>query len=141
MTVTFLFLMFCLLPSSDLSRNNFQQEQQKNECDFSEYKPIRISDYKLPIKKKVEPEYSKLAVDSKIAGIVVVKVLVDLKGNVVRACAGKEHPLLKQAAIEGAVQWKFVRNCRSCFGRKAKYMEEFIVFNFELNTPTRPSND
>jgi hypothetical protein len=141
MTIAFLFLILCQLPDFDPPSDSLQQVQQKDECDFTEYKPIRISDYKVPIKKRVEPEYPKLAVDAKIAGAVVVKVLIDLQGNVIRACAGKEHPLLKQAAIEAALQWKFIRNCKNCFGRKTKYMEEFIVFKFDLNIPTRPSNN
>ena len=127
-------------PPPPLSTKTTQQKQQKDECDFSAFKPIRICDYKVPIKKRVEPEYPKLAVEAAIGGRVVVKVLLDLKGNVVRACAGKEHPLLKQAAIDAALEWKFIRDCKSCFGRKTKYMEEFIVFNFDLNAPTSPKD-
>jgi TonB family protein len=140
MTLAFLICILCRLPEFGQPTNGFPQGRQKDHCDFSEYKPMRISDYRLPIKKSVEPEYPKWAFDAKIGGRVVVKVLIDLKGNVVGACAGEDYPLLKHSAIEAARKWKFVRNCRTCHGRKTKYMEEVIVFNFELNIPTQHSN-
>lgn len=55
---------------------------------------------------RVTPEYPKLAA-SRVAGDVVVELLIDEKGNVesVRVVSG--HALLQQAAIEAARQWKF----------------------------------
>ena len=103
MRVAFLFLILCQPPNFNLPSDSVQQLEEKDECDFKEYKPIRISDYKVPIRKRVEPEYPRLAVDAKIVGTVVVKLLIDLKGNVIRACAEKGHPLLKRAAIEAAL--------------------------------------
>jgi outer membrane biosynthesis protein TonB len=130
-----LLIIICVRPVTFALVNSPQQEKekQKDECDFSGYNPIRISDYRIPIRKRVEPEYPKLAVDAGIAGRVTVKVLVDLKGNVVRACAATGHPVLKQPSVESALKWKFIRNCKRCFGRKARYMVEWIVFRFEPN--------
>lgn len=133
MRTTLLVIIICLPPVTFAFANSPQQEKdkQKDECDFSDYKPIRISDYRIPIRKRVEPEYPKLAVEGGIVGRVTVKVLVDLKGDVVRACAATGHPVLKEPAIESALKWKFIRNCKRCFGRRARYMEEWIVFRFE----------
>ena len=56
---------------------------------------------------RVTPEYPKAARSARVAGDVVVELVIDEKGNVesVRVVSG--HALLHQAAIEAARQWKF----------------------------------
>src|SRR5215470_4828104 len=115
-----------LLP---ISAAVLQQEQQKqsDECSFSEYKYVIMSDYKIPVKKKAEPEYPPMAIRAKITGVVQVKLLVDQEGNVVRACATAGPQMLKESAIAAARKWKFVRHFGLRLGRKIKYMQEWIL--------------
>ncbi|HNH81047.1 MAG TPA: TonB family protein [Acidobacteriota bacterium] len=56
---------------------------------------------------RVTPEYPKAARSARVAGDVVVELVIDEKGNVesVRVVSG--HALLRQAAINAAQQWKF----------------------------------
>ena len=56
---------------------------------------------------KVEPVYPDLARKAGIEGMVVVKVLIDTKGNVDKVEVVKSHPMLDDAAIEAAKQFKF----------------------------------
>ena len=82
--------------------------------------------------KKVEPEYPAIARAARASGKVQVKTLVDLEGNVARACAVHGHPLLRQAAERAALEWKFKPNFG--FSRKSKfrrkYLQSWIVFGF-----------
>ena len=135
-------ILLSLLITPSISANNFKPEQQKqaDECDFSELKYLRISDYKVPVKKKTEAEYPPMAIEAKVTGIVQVKVLVDQGGNVIRACATEGHPMLKEAAMAAARKWKFVRYFGMRTGRKIKYMQEWILFNFMLDDAKKPSN-
>ncbi len=54
-----------------------------------------------------KPPYPPIARQAKAAGTVVVKVLVDEKGNVVSAQAVSGHPLLQAASVSVARQAKF----------------------------------
>lgn len=57
---------------------------------------------------RVNPIYPEIARKDKIAGIVIVEVLIDKTGNVVDALALKDLPDgLGQAAIDAVKQWKF----------------------------------
>jgi outer membrane biosynthesis protein TonB len=114
---------------------NAQETESNSECDFSSYKPLVISHAPLGgAVKKVEPEYPAVARAARSGGQVQVKTLVDLKGNVVRACAAHGHPLLRHAAEKAALEWKFKRNfgfsSKSKF--KRKYLQSWIVFTFRL---------
>lgn len=57
--------------------------------------------------KRVNPEYPELAKKAGIEGTVVVKVLVNTKGDVEKVEVLKSHPLLDEAAVEAAKQFKF----------------------------------
>src|SRR5829696_7331624 len=84
-----------------------QQAKQSRECDFSESgRVIRMSGV-TPAIKKVKPDYPGFAKAAKIEGRVVAAVLLDRKGEVLPACAISGHPLLRDAAIQAALQWKF----------------------------------
>ena len=112
-------------------------QEAEPDCDFSAYKPLVISHAPLggPI-KKVAPEYPRVAKAARAQGEVQVKILVDLKGNVVRACAAHGHPLLRVAAEEAALEWKFKPNfgfsIKPKFKSKRKHLESWIVFNFRM---------
>lgn len=127
-------LLFVVLFSSTFVYTSRAQNElsQIEDCDFSLYKPIRITDYKSPIRKKVVPDYPQLAKEAKVQGTIQVKVLIDQKGNVVKACSTTGHPLLRDAGVQAALQWKFQRSCKSCLGRQIKYLVDWLIFNFKL---------
>src|SRR6185295_12287590 len=54
-----------------------------------------------------EPAYPPLAKAARISGNVEVEVVIDQRGNVTDARAVSGHPLLKDAAVASARQWKF----------------------------------
>lgn len=86
-------------------------------------KPVEI--------KRVNPVYPELAKKAGIEGTVVVKVLVNTKGDVEQVEILKSHPLLDDAAMEAARQFKF---------KPGKQRDKFvkvwvsIPFNFKLKT-------
>ena len=104
------------------------------ECDFSDHKPLVVSQL-FPVIKKVQPKYPAMARAAQVEGKVMVKILVDRKGNVAEACVVEGHPLLRAAARAAVLEWKFQKN----FGFskkskiKAKYLQLQPVFNFNLN--------
>lgn len=57
--------------------------------------------------KRIPPVYPELARKAGIEGRVTVKVLIGTKGDVERVEIVKGHPMLNDAAIEAAKQWKF----------------------------------
>lgn len=57
--------------------------------------------------KRVSPMYPPLAKVSRTSGAVVVEVVVDESGNVISARALSGHPLLREAAVAAAYQWKW----------------------------------
>lgn len=57
--------------------------------------------------KRVEPIYPELARKAGIEGMVVVKVLIGTKGDVEKVQVVKSHPMLDEAAIAAAKQFKF----------------------------------
>lgn len=108
-----------------------QAQDSSPACDFSTYKPIVISHAAwTDVVKKVKPEYP-LGGHIRVQSEVEVKVIVNRKGDVVAACATSGYPLLRASAVQAAGKWKFKPNFG--FGRrqKRKYMQTFIVFNFE----------
>ncbi|HQU73114.1 MAG TPA: energy transducer TonB [Calditrichia bacterium] len=62
-------------------------------------KPVEI--------KRVNPVYPELAKKAGIEGVVVVKALVNTKGDVEKVEILKSHPLLDEAAVTAAKQFKF----------------------------------
>jgi TonB family protein len=56
---------------------------------------------------RVEPVYPPLAKAARVSGAVVVEVTLDEEGNVISARALSGHPLLKDAAVAAARDWRF----------------------------------
>jgi TonB family protein len=56
---------------------------------------------------KPQPVYPAIARSALVSGVVVAEVTVDTCGNVVMARALSGHPLLRQAAIDAAMQTRF----------------------------------
>jgi len=57
--------------------------------------------------RRVEPAYPPLARHAGVQGIVLLRVEVDEKGNVVQIEVVRGHPLLVNAAVEAVKQWKY----------------------------------
>ncbi len=79
--------------------------------------------------KRVNPEYPELAKKAGVEGTVVVKVLVNTKGDVEKVEVLKSHPLLDDSAVEAARQFKFKPG-----KQRDKYVKVWvsIPFNFTL---------
>lgn len=78
---------------------------------------------------KPAPVYSKLAKDARAQGAVAVQILVDEAGRVVSAQATSGHPLLKQAAVQAALQARFSPTVLN--GQPVK-VSGVITYNFVL---------
>lgn len=106
----------------------------KDSCGFSKYKRLKEPHalYKAAV-KKVEPEYPPAARSVRADGKVVVRILVNKKGDVVKACAIEGHPLLRADAVEAAKQWKFKKNFGFVdYKSKERFAEIDLTFNFGL---------
>jgi protein TonB len=57
--------------------------------------------------RRVNPVYPPLARAARVSGVVVVEVVVDRTGAVTSARALQGHPLLREAAVAAATQWKW----------------------------------
>jgi len=72
--------------------------------------PLRVGgDVKAPVLvKRVEPEYTAEAKESRISGIVILEIVVSAEGNVIDAKVLKPLPFgLDEKAVEAVKQWKF----------------------------------
>ena len=104
-------------------------------CDNSDLRPIRMSHVlKNAVIEIPKPEYPKAAGAVNASGKVTVRVLIDLKGEVVKACALDGHPLLRKAAVDAAKAGIFKPNFgltlpQEQYGRR--YLEDEITFTFE----------
>jgi hypothetical protein len=112
----------------------------KDPCDFSSYHPIRISEA-IANHKNDElfmPEYPEEAKKKKVEGDVIVKILKNRDGLVVKACAIAGNPLLRKAAEAAALKCHFepilLNNER--FPRtndRFQYIEDTITYKFVLS--------
>ncbi len=91
--------------------------------------PFHALSEKPVVIKRVEPVYPELARKAGIEGRVIVKVLINTKGDVEKVEVIKSHPLLDQAAIEAAKQFKFKPG-----KQRDRYVKVWmtIPFNFRL---------
>jgi TonB family protein len=78
--------------------------------------------------RRVEPEYPAIARSAHASGTVMIEVEVDESGNVTSARAVSGHPLLQNAAVQAARQWKFTPMMLS--GKPVKVVGT-IIFNFK----------
>ena len=97
-------------------------------CDFSRYRPLVLSHFLTGATvKKVEPTWPPMGHGT---GRVKVKILVDRKGDVAKACVMEGHPLLRVSALRAALEWKFKPNFGLGAKQKRKYVQADIVFVF-----------
>ncbi|PYP92162.1 MAG: hypothetical protein DMG65_05010 [Candidatus Angelobacter sp. Gp1-AA117] len=56
---------------------------------------------------KVDPQYPQEAKDNRVQGDVVLRILIDKQGNVIKAKPMSGPPSLTGAAVDAMMQWKF----------------------------------
>jgi TonB family protein len=79
--------------------------------------------------KKAAPPYPQTAKAARVSGLSQVEVLISETGEVLNANAVSGHPLLRDAALEGARRWIFSPTTLS--GRPVK-IRGLLQFNFKL---------
>ncbi|MFL6278066.1 MAG: energy transducer TonB [Blastocatellia bacterium] len=79
--------------------------------------------------RKVAPDYPAIAKDNRIAGTVVVLVQIDEKGIPTSAEAISGPPLLREAAKQAAMKWRF--KPASLGGKPIRYSKQ-VPFHFNL---------
>ena len=79
--------------------------------------------------ERVQPDYPPLAKAAQVSGAVIVEVLIDEEGNVSSARAVSGHPLLRDAAVGAARNWKFTPTTLS--GEPVRVIGT-LTFNFTL---------
>jgi protein TonB len=113
-------------------------QQQQPEQSLEAPKIIRKSGGVLQASatRRVEPAYPPLAKAAHISGAVVVELTIDESGDVQSAQVISGHPLLKDAAVQAALGWKFQPTKLS--GTPVKVIGT-ITFNFQMSsTPEVP---
>ena len=80
--------------------------------------------------KKVPPEYPEDARRARIQGQVVMKALIDKKGNVQDLTLVSGHSMLVRAALKAVKQWKYKPYL---LNGEAVAVETQIVVNFTLS--------
>lgn len=106
----------------------------KQQCDFSKYERLIQPQalYRGAV-KKVDPEYPAAGKNMKVEGKVIVRILVNKKGDVISSCIIEGHPLLRAASIVAANKWKFKKNFGFINSKpKPSYAETDLTFNFYL---------
>jgi len=133
------FLSYCSAPGGHANEVPIAPQQQEqettpkanDECDFSAFKPVIVSHFlQTSLKMKVKPLYPKEAVQKGLQGKISVKILVNRDGDVIKACALNGDELLRRAAEDAALKWKFKRNVIA--GRES-FVVTGIAFNFVLD--------
>lgn len=110
--------------------NNWSDGKQKIEPDLWLSMPaLRKSEAELLAlaEHQTTPEYPVIARAARAGGDVVVEILIDEQGNVTAARVLSGHPLLRDAAIKAAQEWKFGKTVNE--GRATKVIGT-LTFKF-----------
>jgi TonB family protein len=144
----FLVLLLLLLgiDKSNAQNDSLNKGAQNDEskCDFKKYAPIKMEHFPAEaILKKVVPKYPPKARKQKIEGTVSVKILINEKGIVEKACAFSGEKVLWVEAEKAALRWKFKPKYGLAFTAqrhdrvKKRYAFAYISFTFKLPVLTR----
>ena len=120
--------------STQTGKADASDDLGETDCNFSTYSPIKLSHFLTAVVREDEPKYPLLAKSVKASGKVTVQILVNRKGDVVRACILEGHPLLQFSSIQSAMNWKFKKDfgISPKFKPKKRYVVTKLIFNFEL---------
>lgn len=91
--------------------------------------PSHKLDVRSKIIKAYAPIYPEMALKTGVEGQVIVRVVVDTNGNVIKANIMKSIPVLDQAALDAAKKWKFSPGEKD--GKKVK-VEMLLPVRFSL---------
>ena len=69
--------------------------------------PLFAGDSSPAVKFAVAPKYPALTLAGRVYGQVIVRVTIDRAGAVKDAAVTEGHPMLREAALDAARQWKF----------------------------------
>jgi len=108
------------------------KDTQNKQCDFSDYKPLRLAASTLgsPVLSMPQPEYPVEARGRKLAGRITVKILIDVHtGLVEKACALDGDEDLKQPAEAAALKVK-LSHYNDYIRQRYRYAEEVVIYNF-----------
>lgn len=78
---------------------------------------------------KVQPQYPAIAKSARASGSVQVQVVISEEGKVIESLVLSGHPLLREAALQAAKQWKFTPT--ELTGVPVK-VQGVLTFNFTL---------
>jgi TonB family protein len=82
--------------------------------------------------RRVPVDYPKEALKEGISGQVVVKLLVDRRGRVIQTdILGDPHPLLKEAAVKSAKQWRYKPFTRGSARHRVTFKVNFQFYLIE----------
>ena len=82
--------------------------------------------------KQVQPVYPPLAIHAGIEGTVVIKALVDTKGNIEKVALLKSIPMLDESAINAAKQFKYKPG-----KQRDRYVKVWVSLPFKFSLRTR----
>jgi protein TonB len=79
---------------------------------------------------RVPPVYPKLALQSRVGGIVDLEAVIDEEGNVTDVQVIKGHMLLQKAAMDAVRQWKYTPTVQN--GEPIKVIAKIqVIFKIE----------
>jgi len=108
------------------------EQTHLHNCDFTKTRAVRVSSdwlWRGGILNRVKPQYPPEAKQLAVQGEVSVKVLIDDEGIVRQVCA-TGPALLRSAAEDAALQWKF--RPPKLNGTRSLWLIETLTFNFIL---------
>jgi TonB family protein len=88
------------------------------------------------IKLAVAPKYPTLTLAGRVYGKVTVHVTIDRAGTVKDARVVEGHPMLRQAAVNAALQWKFEENAAQERGATLKFSFVILPPNSKVQAQT-----
>ena len=105
---------------------------QNKQCDFSDYKPLRLAASTLgsPVLSMPQPEYPVEAKERKLAGRITVEILINVQtGLVEQACAPDGDEDLKRPAEAAALKVK-LSPYNDYIRQRHRYAEGVVIYNF-----------
>ena len=107
-------------------------DTQKKQCDFSDFKPLRLRATTLgsPVLSMPKPEYPVEAKERKLAGRIRVKILINVHTSLVEhACGLDGDEDLKRPAETAALKIK-LSPYNDYIKQRYRYAEGVVIYNF-----------
>jgi TonB family protein len=88
------------------------------------------------VKFAVAPKYPFLTLEGRVYGVVTIRVTIDPAGSVKKAAVTEGHPMLREAALDAAQQWKFEPSSAQKRTTLLKFSFVLLPANSEVNSQT-----